>query len=104
MRRLLRAARTRTDVWNCILPIQFYAIMKAIYAGGNFFYHRSLSRTPDHTAFAGVVFPCFSRGNRLCKPPVPGCARLGSPRCCFAVADHPLKGSYPSFTFAFSFL
>ena len=58
----------RNDGRNCILPIQFYAIMKATYAGGKYSHAQSHTRSTHHTASADVVFACLYRRNHFGKP------------------------------------
>src|SRR5690242_10206189 len=47
--------------------MQFYAIMKATYAGGKSSYIQSYTRPIDHTASADVVFTCFPGGHCFSK-------------------------------------
>src|SRR5690349_14873884 len=61
---------------NCILPTQFYAMMKSTYAGGQSFPVQSHTGTGDHAASAGVVFPGLSRGNCPGEPGCLPCIRL----------------------------
>src|SRR6185503_14160012 len=56
---------------NCILPLQFYAIMKATYAGGKYSLAQSHIRSIDHTAPVDVVFACLPGGNCFGKPHFP---------------------------------